>query len=107
MRGEIITVVLPGAYEKPRPALVVQSDLFDAHPSVSVLPITSTLRATPLFRLPVSPSAENGLQKPSEIMVDKATTIPREKIGGVIGQADYALMQEVDRCLALFLGIAK
>lgn len=107
MRGDIVAVVLPGTYGKPRPALIVQSDLFDAHPSVSVLPITSELRETPLFRVPISPTAGNGLHKPSEIMVDKTTTIPREKIGDVIGRADYALMQEIDRCLALFLGVAK
>lgn len=107
VRGEIVTVVMPGAYGKPRPALVVQSDLFDAHPSVSVLPITSELRDAPLFRVRIIPNEDNGLQKISEIMVDKATTIPREKIGGVIGAADYATMQEVNRCLALFLGIAQ
>jgi len=106
MRGEIVAVVLPGAYGKPRPALIVQSDLFDAHPSVSVLSITSELRDTPLFRISISPTAENGLQKTSQIMLDKTTTIPREKIGGVIGKAGDAIMQEVDRCLALFLGIS-
>ncbi len=106
MRGEIVAVVLPGRYGKPRPALVVQADLFDVHPSVSVLPITSELRNTPLFRVPITPDAANGLQKPSEIMVDKVTTIPREKIGPIIGVADYATMQAVNRCLALFSGIA-
>jgi mRNA interferase MazF len=106
LRGEIIAVVLPGAYGKPRPALVVQADLFDAHPSVSVLPITSELRDKPLFRVPITPDAANGLQKPSEIMVDKVTTIPREKMGSPIGVVNYTTMQEVSRCLALFLGIA-
>ena len=61
-RGEIVTVVLPGAYGKPRLALIVQSDLFDAHPSISILPITSELRATPLFRVPTTPAADNGGQ---------------------------------------------
>jgi len=105
-RGDIITVVVPGAYGKPRPALIVQSDLFDAHPSVSILPITSDLRDTRLFRVSILPTAGNGLQKPSQIMADKTTTIPKEKIGNIIGKAEYAIMQEVDRCLALFLGIA-
>ncbi len=106
-RGDIITVVLPGAYGKPRPALVVQSDLFDVHPSISVLPITSELRDTPLFRVPITPKADNGLQKLSHIMIDKTTTISREKVGGVIGKIDFGTLQEVDRNLALFLGIAK
>jgi hypothetical protein len=41
MRGEIVTIGLPGAYGKPRPALVIQSDLFNALGSVTVLPVTS------------------------------------------------------------------
>ena len=36
-RGDLVTIALPGAYGKPRPALVIQSDLFDEHPSVTVL----------------------------------------------------------------------
>ncbi len=35
-RGDLVTIALPGDYGKPRPALVVQSDLFSEHPSVTV-----------------------------------------------------------------------
>ncbi len=52
-RGEVVTIVLPGAYGKPRPALVIQSDFFDALGSVTVLPITSELRSAPLLRIPL------------------------------------------------------
>ena len=58
-RGDVVTVVLPGAYGKPRPALVIQSDLFDEHPSVTILPVTSDLRDTPLFRITVESTSEN------------------------------------------------
>jgi mRNA interferase MazF len=61
-RGDLVTVALQGAYGKPRPALVIQSDLFDAHPSVAVLPVTSELRDAPLFRIRVEPDAKNGLR---------------------------------------------
>ncbi|MER2518144.1 MAG: type II toxin-antitoxin system PemK/MazF family toxin, partial [Candidatus Accumulibacter phosphatis] len=60
-RGNLVTIVLQGAYGKPRPALVVQSDLFATHPSVTILPVTSELRETPLFRVEIKPTAENGL----------------------------------------------
>ena len=106
-RGTIVTVALPGAYGKPRPALVIQSDFFDEHPSVTVLPITSDLRDTPLFRVRIAPTPENGLYRESEIMIDKTATIPREKIGYPMGIADGATMRAVDRCLSLFLGIAQ
>src|SRR5256885_6050691 len=70
-RGEVVTVVVPGAYGKPRPALIIQSDLFDEHPSVTILPITSELRDTPLFRITVTSTPENGLLKTSQVMEDK------------------------------------
>lgn len=103
-RGDIVTVSLPGDYGKPRPALVIQSDLFPEHPSVTVLPITSHLVDAPLLRLPIG--RESGLDKPSQIQIDKPQTPRRERIGSVIGQADGATLRAVDRALAVFLGLA-
>jgi len=105
-RGTIVAVVVPGAYGKPRPALVIQSDLFQDHPSVTILPITSELRDTPLFRISVPPDPTNGLLQPSQIMVDKIQTVPIEKTRDVIGALDEASMLAVGRSLALFLGFA-
>lgn len=62
-RGDLVTIAVHGEYGKPRPALIVQSDLFDEHPSITILPVTSELRETPLFRIRVVPNAINGLQK--------------------------------------------
>lgn len=105
-RGSVVTIALSGDYGKPRPALVVQSNYFSEHPSVSVLPITSELRPTPLFRIEVEPDEINGLRKRSQIMVDKIQTVPAEKIGKVIGVLDDVTMMEVNRALALWLGFA-
>jgi mRNA interferase MazF len=105
-RGDVVTIALQGDYGKPRPALVVQSDLFDAHPSVTVLPITSELRDTPLFRVDVEPSDANGLRKKSQVMVDKAQTVARAKVGKTCGHLDDQTMMAINRLLALFLGFA-
>ena len=105
-RGDVVTVALPGSYGKPKPALIVQSDLFDEHPSMTVLPVTSELRDTPLFRITVHATPQNGLLKTSQVMVDKTHTVPRDKIGTVLGHLDDATMLSVDRALALFLGFA-
>jgi mRNA interferase MazF len=105
-RGDLVTISLSGDYGKPRPALVIQSDLFDAHPSVTVLPVTSELREAPLFRVRVEPTADNGLRKASQVMIDKAHTVAREKIGKTIGQLDDESMLAVNRGLAVFLGFA-
>jgi mRNA interferase MazF len=104
-RGEIVTIVLPGAYGKPRPALVIQSDFFEALGSVTVLPITSELRGAPLLRIPIDPTDGNGLRKKSQVMVDKTQTVPRDKIGSTIGRLHSDTLVEVDRALATFLGI--
>lgn len=105
-RGDIVAVSLSGDYGKPRPALIVQSDLFDAHPSVTVLPITSELRDTPLFRINIEPNEENGLLKQSQVMVDKVHTIQREKLKERFGRLDDTLMLAINRALALFLGFS-
>ncbi len=105
-RGDIVTVALPGAYGKPRPALVIQSDLFAEHPSVAILPVTSELRDTPLFRIVLHPGDETGLRKTSQVMVDKPHTVPRDKIRQVVGKLDEATMVSINRALALFLGFA-
>jgi mRNA interferase MazF len=105
-RGDIVTIVLPGAYGKPRPALVVQSDLFDTLASVTVLPVTSELRAAPLLRISIEPNTGNGLRKNSQVMIDKAQTVPRDKVGSTIGRLHEDILVAVDRALAVFFGIA-
>ncbi|MBK1649805.1 type II toxin-antitoxin system PemK/MazF family toxin [Rhabdochromatium marinum] len=107
MRSDFVTVAMQGDFGKPRPALVIQADQFSEHGTVTLLPLTSALVDAPLLRITIDPSPENGLQKPSQVMLDKAVTVRRDKIGAVFGRIDANAMVEVDRCLAVFLGIAK
>lgn len=102
-----MTIAIQGEFGKPRPALVMQANQFSEHTSVTVLPVTSTLVTAPLLRITVQPTADNGLQKPSQVMVDKAMTVMRAKVGPVFGRIDTAVLTEIERCLAVFLGIAK
>lgn len=106
-RGELVTIAMQGDFGKPRPALVIQSDQFNGHITVTVLPVTSTLVEAPLLRVTIQPSSENGLQKPSQVMVDKTMTVKRDKIGPAFGHVDADTLVEVERCLAVFLGVAK
>lgn len=106
-RGDFVTIAMQGDFGKPRPALVIQSDQFNEHATVTVLPVTSTLVAAPLLRVTVQPSLENGLQKASQVMVDKAMTVKRDKVGQAFGHIEVDALMEVERCLAVFLGIAK
>lgn len=106
-RGDFVTIAMQGDLGKPRPALVIQADQFDQHATVTVLPVTSTTVAAPLLRISVRPDASNGLLKPSQIMVDKTMTVRRDKVGPTFGRIDVDSLVEVERSLAVFLGIAK
>ena len=104
-RGELVTIAISGDYGKPRPALVIQSDAFLDLPSVTVLRLTSEQHDWPLLRVSVAPSTDNGLRNPSQIMIDKAATLPRSKIGPSFGQLEPDVMLSVDRALRLFLSL--
>lgn len=105
-RGDFVTVAAPGDYGKPRPALVIQSDLFDELPSVALCLVTSDLRNAPIFRITVDPGPDNGLKNISQIQIDKIVSVPRERVGAVIGHLDDTTMLKVNRSLAVFAGIA-
>lgn len=103
-RGDLVTVSLQGDYGKPRPALIVQTDLLDALDSVVVCPVTSELR-TALFRVTVEPSAVNGLKALSQVMVDKLLTLPRSKVSAAFGHLEDERMRAVDKALLLVIGV--
>ena len=106
-RGDTAAVSQPGDFGKPRPAVIIQSDLFnDTHPTVTILPLTSEIRDAPLFRIVVEPSPTNGLEKISQIMVDKPITFLRAKIGATFGRLEEELLLRVNRALAVWMGIA-
>jgi mRNA interferase MazF len=106
-RGDLLTVALPGDYGKPRPALVIQSDLMHRLQSVTLLPLTSerTDNADD-FRVKIQPTISNGLREISYVMVDKAGTIKRAKAGPVIGHISDGEMAAVMRAFAVFCGFA-
>jgi len=104
-RGDVVTAAIAGDYGKPRPVLVIQSDLLKALDSVVICPITSALRDAE-FRVTLEPNPANGLQKLSQVMVDKVLTLPRSKLGQRIGGIDGRRMLAVERALLVVVGIA-
>lgn len=96
---------MSGDFGKPRPALIIQSDRFADTGTVTVLLVTSTAVEAPLLRVLVQPDAENGLIQPSWVMIDKAMSVKRERIGRVIGRVRDETMLTVTRNLAVFLGM--
>lgn len=106
-RGEVWTVA-GGVYaSKPRPALVIQDDLFDATDSVTVAPLTTLLTDAPLLRVRVPRSELTGLQQDSDVMVDKLTTVRRSNVQTRVGRLSSEQLVELERALMTFLGLAR
>ncbi len=106
-RGDVVTCVFSREYGKPRPGVVVQSDLFNAtHPSLTICPITGVLHQAPLCRLTVAPSPKNGLKKRSQVMIDKLAPVRTPRVREVIGHLTAAEMGEIDRAIKLWLGLS-
>lgn len=105
-RGEVWTVSGAGYAGKPRPAVIVQDDRLDATASVTVCVFTTDETDAPLFRIPIAPTAGNGLRDVSRLMVDKLTTVNRKQLGSRLGHLDDADTRRLDRAILLFLGLA-
>ena len=106
-RGEIWTVSGGQEYAgKPRPAVIVQDDNFDATASVTICAFTTDATEAPIFRLVVEPTEENGLRAESRLMVDKLTTVPKAKIGSRIGRLADSDLLRLNRAVVVFLGLA-
>ncbi len=105
-RGDIV-LVAGGVYaSKPRPAVIVQDDLFDATDSVTVCPLTTSDVSAPLLRLPIPADDATGIDSPSFAMIDKVTTVRRSNAGAALGRLDSVQMVELERRLLVFLGLA-
>ncbi len=106
-RGHLISIAMQGNFGKPRPALIIQSDMFNkTHATITVALITSDLIDAPIFRVNIDPTEENGLNHKSQIQVDQIITIKKDKVGSVIGKVDDATMVKINRAMVLWVGLA-
>jgi mRNA interferase MazF len=106
-RGDLVVVATRGPYTgKPRPALIVQSNLFnDTHASLTVCPITSDVVDAPIFRVAVPPGQRTGLTTASQVMVDKIVSVPRSAIAKRIGRCDEDELGRVEDALRRWLAL--
>ena len=106
-RGAIVIVAARGAYTgKPRPALVVQSDLFNpTHASITVCPITSDVVDAPLFRITLPPGRRTGLTRASQVMIDKIVGVPRAAVTEEVGECSEAELDAVADALRSWLSL--
>ena len=108
-RGDIVTVIAPGDYGKPRPAVVVQSDTLTGGNlgSVVLCLISSHAEDVPAFRILLEPGLGKGLLQRSQIMVDKILTVPRARVGSAVGRLDDETLLRLNRTLAFVVGLAE
>jgi len=105
-RGEIWTVAGPGDYlSKPRPAVVVQSNGYDATDSITICALTTDPSEAPFFRPEIQPGQGTGLVAASRVMVDKVTTVRRDRLGRRLGQLSREDTLALNRAIASFLGL--
>jgi mRNA interferase MazF len=102
----VVTAVIPGDFGKPRPAVVVQATPYsEVHPSVTVCPLSSHLTGLRLFRVAIAADRENGLDTPSEIMVDKISSLRRDRIREQIGRLSPTDLAAVGEALRQWLAL--
>ncbi|MFT3797844.1 type II toxin-antitoxin system PemK/MazF family toxin [Microbacterium sp.] len=107
IRGELWTVA-GGVYaSKPRPALIFQDDAFESTDSVTVMPLTSVLIDAPLLRVRVFRGDLSGLERDSDIMIDKLRTVRRINVITRVGRLPAEQLAEVERAVMAFLGLAR
>lgn len=105
--GEVWTVAGGADYTgKPRPAVILQDELFDSTDSVTVCPTTSTDIGPSMFRVPIGPTLSSGLARNCFLMADKVTTVPRRKLGKRLGKLGDDEMLRLTRAVATFLRLA-
>ena len=106
-RGEVWTVAGGPDYAgKPRPAVIVQDDAFNATASITIIPFTSQIVDAPLLRLPVEASDRNGLRAASQLMIDKIRTVSKTTLQRRVGRLSDEDIIRVNRVMLVFLGLA-
>ncbi len=107
-RGEVWTVAGGAGYAgKPRPAVIVQDNDFDATRSIMICAFTTDPTEAPLFRIPVEPNELNGLRNKCSLMVDKLSTVPKDKLGSRIGRLDDEDILRLNQAMLVILGLAR
>lgn len=97
-----------GVYaSKPRPAVIIQDDAFDGTASVTVMPLTSNLIDAPFLRVHIPRSGLSGLERDSDVMIDKPTTVRRQNVAVRVGRLSAAQLADVERAMMVFLGFAR
>jgi mRNA interferase MazF len=105
-RGDIVLASAGSGYVgKPRPVVVVQDPAYNSLTSVVVCPLSTSSPIAKPLRIGLTPTALNGLEEASAVMVDKVSAVPRTKLGTRIGELDQKSLTAISRGLASLIGL--
>ena len=111
-RGDVVIALFPnadGSPPKPRPVVVVQSDVYNAKlRNLLVAAITSNLRhvadpASLLIDVKTPDGQATGLRQDSVVSCINIATIEETLVARKIGQFSVAMMQRDNNCLKVAL----
>lgn len=104
-RGDLWTLVGGGGEltAKPRPVLVVTSDVFCDFDFVTVLLVT-TDQTQGFTRIPVPANRQSGLTEPSMIQADKIVTVHRHNLKHRCGYVTPTVLAKVREVVSAYLG---
>jgi mRNA-degrading endonuclease toxin of MazEF toxin-antitoxin module len=100
-RGDVVTALF--FKDKPRPGVVVRADRYIDSENVTLCPVTSTLAGGPL-RVRLMPGS-SGLERESEIVPYRITTLPGHRVAGPVGHLSSAELRELGAVLRDWLDL--
>ncbi len=96
-----------GTLAKPRPAVIIQDDRFEANDSTIACPLTTDTTEAPTFRLSVQPSSQTGLRLSCRMIVDTLTAVPKRRLGRLVGSLTSEEVKTLNRAIFVFLGLSE
>lgn len=104
-RGDLWTLAGGGGNltSKPRPALVITSDVFSVFDFVTVLLVTGD-QTEGFTRIPVPANKQTGLTEPSMIQADKIVTVHRRNLRQRCGYVTPTVLAKVREVVTAYLG---
>lgn len=103
-RGDVLKVIIPGEYGKPRPAVIIQTRMLHDIPSLIVVPCTSELVDGCIYRPNVPHDEQTGLLLPTQAMADKLVAVSKRRIREVIGHVSPETLDDVERAVHFVIG---
>lgn len=107
-RGDVIVATSPGFGKKPRPAVILQDDVYLDISTVVVALISSDPQSARVsVNVPIAPNPANGLRVDSFVTIHSLVTTRVEKIDKRIGRLSADDIRRVDYALLIFLGLLR